>query len=77
MHHVGVLITAAPLVMLIAGFALAWLFYIRDPAIPARLAERHEPLYRFLLNKWYFDEIYDALFVRPAKWLGHAPVEAW
>ena len=28
-----------------------------------------EPLYKFLLNKWYFDEIYDTIFVRPAKWL--------
>jgi NADH-quinone oxidoreductase subunit L len=72
MHHVGPLIIAAPLVMLAAGFALAWLFYIRDPAIPARLAERHEPLYRFLLNAWYFDAIYDALIVRPTLWLGRA-----
>jgi NADH-quinone oxidoreductase subunit L len=72
MHHAGVLMTAAPLVMLAAGFALAWLFYIRDPSIPVRLAERHEPLYRFLLNKWYFDEIYDALIVRPTLRLGRA-----
>jgi NADH-quinone oxidoreductase subunit L len=72
MHHAGVLVGVAPLFMLVAGFALAWLFYIRDPAIPVRLAERHEPLYRFLLNKWYFDEIYDALIVRPTLWLGRA-----
>jgi NADH-quinone oxidoreductase subunit L len=72
MHHVSASIVAAPMVMLAAGFALAWLFYIRDPAIPQRLAERHEPLYRFLLNAWYFDAIYDALFVRPTVWLGRA-----
>jgi NADH-quinone oxidoreductase subunit L len=36
------------------------------------LAREHDVLYRFLLNKWYFDELYDAIFVRPAKWLGHA-----
>ena len=34
------------------------------------LAREHEPLYKFLLNKWYFDEIYDALLVRPTIWLG-------
>ena len=37
------------------------MMYIRDPSIPARLAEQHQPLYQFLLNKWYFDEIYDFL----------------
>jgi NADH-quinone oxidoreductase subunit L len=72
MHHVGAYIVAAPMVMLAAGFALAWLFYIRDPAIPKRLAERHEPLYRFLLNAWYFDAIYDAVLVRPTLRLGRA-----
>ncbi len=41
-----------------------------SPQTPVRLAERCQPLYRFLLNKWYFDELYDFLFVRPAFWLG-------
>jgi NADH-quinone oxidoreductase subunit L len=53
------------------GFLVSYWFYIRDPSIPAQLARRQDVLYRFLLNKWYFDEIYDFLFVRPAKWLGH------
>jgi NADH-quinone oxidoreductase subunit L len=53
-----------------AGFAVAYWFYIVNPSVPARLAERHQPLYRFLLNKWYFDELYDFLFVRPAMRLG-------
>jgi NADH-quinone oxidoreductase subunit L len=48
----------------------AWHFYLRLPDIPAELARQHEPLYRFLLNKWYVDELYDVLFVRPALWLG-------
>ena len=39
---------------------------------PARLAATQKPLYRFLLNKWYFDELYDAVFVRTARWLGRA-----
>jgi len=45
-------------------------FYIYQPELPARLARQNELLYRFLLNKWYFDEIYEFLFVRPAKRLG-------
>ena len=40
------------------------------PDIPVELARQHEPLYKFLLNKWYFDELYDIIFVRPVKWLG-------
>jgi NADH-quinone oxidoreductase subunit L len=44
--------------------------YIRRPDLPAKLAENQWPLYNFLLNKWYFDELYDAIFVRPAKSLG-------
>ena len=39
-------------------------------SLPKALAESNPALYQFLLNKWYFDEIYDFLFVRPAKWLG-------
>ena len=53
----------------ILGFALAYLFYILRPAAPARLAAAFPALYRFLLNKWYFDELYDFIFVRPAMWL--------
>ena len=55
---------------MLIGFLVAFQFYIRDPSIPGRLAENQRPLYLFLLNKWYFDEIYDVLFVRPAKWAG-------
>jgi NADH-quinone oxidoreductase subunit L len=59
-----------PTVMMALGFAVAWQLYIRRPELPAELARQHEPLYRFLLNKWYFDEIYDYLLVRPTLWLG-------
>jgi NADH-quinone oxidoreductase subunit L len=52
------------------GVAVAWLFYIRQPGLPVELARQHGVLYRFLLNKWYFDEIYDAILVRPTLWLG-------
>ena len=40
------------------------------PYMPVELARQHQMLYQFLLNKWYFDELYDFIFVRPAKWLG-------
>jgi NADH-quinone oxidoreductase subunit L len=64
-----VLIVLLPSVMMAAGFAIALWFYVYDPRVPAALAERNAWLYRFLLNKWYFDELYDFLFVRPALWL--------
>ena len=69
-HGVPWLVKLAPFIMMALGFGLAWLFYIRSPHLPKQLAHQHHGLYQFLLNKWYFDEIYDFLFVRPAKWLG-------
>ena len=69
-HLVPTWVKVSPFIAMLIGFAVAWLFYIRDPSLPRRLAEQQRPLYLFLLNKWYFDELYDWLFVRPAKWLG-------
>ena len=59
-----------PLVMGAGGIALAWIMYVRMPSLPGLLAARLRPLYLFLLNKWYFDELYDWAFVRPAHYLG-------
>ena len=56
--------------MMSGGFVVAYYMYQVAPETPARLAARFNPLYKFLLNKWYFDELYDFLFVRPAFWLG-------
>ena len=70
MHHIAPYIALLPTVMMIVGFAISWLFYIRRPYLPVELANQHQPLYQFLLNKWYFDELYEVIFVRPAKWLG-------
>lgn len=70
-HHVPVWVKLAPFVAMIVGFLFAYQFYIRSPETPVRLAAQHRSLYAFLLNKWYFDEVYDFLFVRPAKRLGH------
>jgi NADH-quinone oxidoreductase subunit L len=69
-HHVPLWVALSPAVMMALGFLLAYAMYIRDPARPARLAAEHPVLYRFLVNKWYFDELYDLLFVRPALRLG-------
>ncbi len=71
MHNLPAWVPWTPTVMMVAGTSLAWWFYIRNPSIPVALAAQHQPLYQFLLNKWYFDELYDLLFVRPAKWLGY------
>ncbi|MGB7077290.1 MAG: NADH-quinone oxidoreductase subunit L, partial [Xanthobacteraceae bacterium] len=59
-----------PTLMMIVGFLVAYQFYIRRPDLPVALARDQRVLYEFLLNKWYFDEIYDFIFVRPAMWLG-------
>jgi NADH-quinone oxidoreductase subunit L len=69
-HHVPLWVKAAPVVALTLGFVVALWFYILSPATPKTLAAQHDGLYRFLLNKWYFDELFDVLFVNPAKALG-------
>lgn len=69
-HHVPGVVKYAPMAAMIIGFLFALQFYIRKPHIPAKLAEGHKGLYQFLLNKWYFDELYHFLFVRPCFWLG-------
>ncbi|MBY8915009.1 NADH-quinone oxidoreductase subunit L [Nitratireductor sp. L1-7-SE] len=70
-HHVPVWVKLAPFVAMLLGLYVAWVYYIRSPERPKQLARQFSGLYAFLLNKWYFDELYDFLFVRPAKRLGH------
>lgn len=70
MHHLPSWVPLLPTVMMVLGFVLAVYMYIVDAKQPARLAADHPILYRFLLNKWYFDELYDAIFVRPAMAIG-------
>jgi len=70
MHGVPGWVKYSPFVMMILGFLLAFLFYVAKPHLPRELAESQPILYRFLLNKWYFDEIYDFIFVNPAKAIG-------
>jgi NADH-quinone oxidoreductase subunit L len=69
-HDVPWAVKFSPFIAMLLGLALAWYFYIRSPQTPKELARQHRGLYAFLLNKWYFDELYDFLFVRPSMWLG-------
>ena len=69
-HEVPKWVKVSPFIAMLIGFITAMWFYIWTPTLPAKLAESQRPLYLFLLNKWYFDEIYDLLFVNPAKALG-------
>ena len=69
-HHVPFWVAWSPFAMMLLGFGLAFLMYIRKPYLPAEIAAQQPILYRFLLNKWYFDEIYGFVFVDGAKWLG-------
>lgn len=69
-HDVPQWVVLSPFVMMVLGFVGAWYFYIARPELPKEMAETHAPLYRFLLNKWYFDEIYNVVFVKPTFWLG-------
>ncbi|HEY3224872.1 MAG TPA: proton-conducting transporter membrane subunit, partial [Pseudolabrys sp.] len=70
MHHVPLYVAILPTAMMLIGFFVAWHFYLRHPDVPVELARQHDWLYRFLLNKWYFDELYDLIFVRPTLRLG-------
>jgi NADH-quinone oxidoreductase subunit L len=71
-HAVPFWVRASSTVAMILGFAAAWYMYMVDRTAPARLAATNPGLYKFLLNKWYFDELYDFLFVRPALYIGRA-----
>ncbi len=70
MEHMPALLAPLPTVMMALGLLVSYMFYIRRPYLPVELARQHPMLYQFLLNKWYFDELYDFVFVRPAKWIG-------
>jgi len=71
MHHIPHWIGFLPTLMMLVGLAVAYLFYIAKPYLPVELAHQQPLLYKFLLNKWYFDELYDLIFVRFGKWIGY------
>ena len=69
-HHVPTWVKWSPFAVMVTGFLIATYAYIVNPGFPAAFVEQFGFLYRFLLNKWYFDELYHFIFVRPALWLG-------
>jgi len=70
-HDVSNWVKVSPFIAMVLGLLVSYYFYIINPAFPKALATRNPGLYQFLLNKWYFDEVYDFLFVNPAKRFGH------
>jgi NADH-quinone oxidoreductase subunit L len=70
MHEVPALVKLSATIVMALGLATAYFAYIANPGVPAAFVSRFGWLYRFLLNKWYWDELYDLMFVRPAGWLG-------
>ena len=70
MHEVPHWVGFAPFIAMLAGLGLAYLYYMHSPWLPEATAKAFRPVYLFFLNKWYIDEIYDFLFVRPAFAIG-------
>ncbi len=69
-HHVPMWVKLLPIVVAVVGIAAAYYAYMINPGLPGIFATRFQVVYRFLFNKWYFDQLYDFLFVRPAHRLG-------
>jgi NADH-quinone oxidoreductase subunit L len=70
-HHVPKLVIWLPLIVTILGFSIAYYMYIMRPGLPNAICLHYPRLYKFILNKWYFDELYQLVFVRTAFNLGH------
>ena len=68
-EHIG-LWGLAPTIAMLIGLSVACWAYLRDTSVSGRMAATFRGIYIFLLRKWYFDELYDFLFVRPAFALG-------
>ncbi len=72
MHEVPFWVKLAPMIAMVGGLGLSWYCYLGSPGLGARIAAAAGPVNRLFYNKWYFDELYDLIFVRPAKALGYA-----
>jgi NADH-quinone oxidoreductase subunit L len=70
MHEVPGWAKWSPFAVMVIGLVIAWYGYLRNPRFPAAFVEQFGVLYKFVYNKWYFDELYNAVFVRPAFWIG-------
>lgn len=70
MHGVPLLVKLAATIVMVIGLFVAWLAYIRDTSIPGKFVEQFRLVHAFFYNKWYFDELYNVVFVKPSFWLG-------
>ncbi|MGB7374528.1 NADH-quinone oxidoreductase subunit L [Pontixanthobacter sp.] len=70
LHAVPLWVKLTATVVMALGFAGAWFAYIKDTSIPGKFVEQFQYLHQFVFNKWYFDELYNAIFIKPAFWLG-------
>jgi NADH-quinone oxidoreductase subunit L len=70
-HHVPGWVPVLPLIVGIVGIALAYVLYLFMPQIPGQIAGTFKGLHQFLFRKWYFDELYDRIFVQPALYIGY------
>lgn len=70
-HHVPAWVVYSPFVAMVIGFATAYYFYIKEPSMPGKFVKNFRFLHAMSLNKWYFDELYDIIFIRPAMKLGY------
>jgi len=69
-HEAPMWVKLTPTIVMLIGLFIAWHNYIRRPEAAGAFVKTFPGVHRFVFNKWYFDEIYDAIFVRPALWLG-------
>ncbi len=69
-HTAPLWVKLTPTIVMLIGLWIAWNNYIRNPEAAGAFVRMFPAVHRFVLNKWYFDELYDVLFVRPALWLG-------
>jgi NADH-quinone oxidoreductase subunit L len=70
-HHVAFWVKVLPLILALLGIFMAWFLYTQKENLPEKISKMFKPLYLFLLNKWYFDELYQAIFINPFKKLGN------
>lgn len=70
LHAVPLWVKLTATFVMIVGFITAWFAYIKDTSIPGKFVEQFRVIHRFVYNKWYFDELYNIVFVKPAFWLG-------
>ncbi len=70
MHDVPLLVKLSASIVMLMGLGLAWWAYIKDTSVPARFVAQFSGLYQFLLNKWYWDELYNIIFIKPSFWFG-------